>query len=157
MCVLGGTRPSSVTIMSEQAPLSEPRDLLRRLARHDEHSLRTVLAPTPSSASGDQCAFSLDRRTRLLVRLAALLVVDAPTDSLRWAVDLASASGADDDALASVLLTAGSAAGSAQLVASAPRMALALGFEPADESKLRVPGPSAAGNDDRAIWPAPGS
>jgi 4-carboxymuconolactone decarboxylase len=119
--------------MPEEAAVSEPLDLLRRLARHDERSLRTVLAPTPHLAGdGGRCGSSLDRRTRLLVRLAALLVLDAPTNTLRWAVDLASTTGADDDDVAAVLLAAGSAAGSAQLVASAPRLALALGFEPAD-------------------------
>ncbi len=73
---------------------------------------------------------ALDRRTRLLVRLAALIAVGACTESLRWAVELAATNGADDDALAAVLLATGSAAGSAQLVESAPRLALALGFEP---------------------------
>jgi alkylhydroperoxidase/carboxymuconolactone decarboxylase family protein YurZ len=73
---------------------------------------------------------ALDRRTRVLVRLAALIAVGACTESLRWAVELAATTGADDDALAAVLLATGSAAGSAQLVESAPRLALALGFEP---------------------------
>jgi 4-carboxymuconolactone decarboxylase len=131
--------------MSEEAALSEPRDLLRRLARHDEQSLRAVLAPTPWLAGDERCGLSLERRTRLLVRLAALLVVDAPTDSLRWAVDLASTSGADDGTLAAVLVATGSAAGSAQLVASAPRLALALGLEPADEPEIG--GSSDSGDD----------
>lgn len=123
-------------IMPEEVAVSEPRDLLRRLARHDEPSLRTVLAPAPSSRSdGGQSGLSLDRRTSLLVRLAALLVMDAPTDSLRWAVDLASTYGADDDAVAAVLLVAGPAAGSAQLVTSAQRLALALGFDAADAAR----------------------
>ncbi len=74
---------------------------------------------------------ALDRKTRVLVRLAALIAVGACTESLRWAVELASTSGADDDALAAVLLAIASAAGSAQLVEIAPRLALALGFEPA--------------------------
>jgi hypothetical protein len=120
-------------MVSKEATVSEPVDLLRRLARHDEHSLRTVLAPLPPLASdSDWCGESLDRRTRLLVRLAALFVIDAPTNSLRWAVDLACTTGADDDDVAAVLLAAGLAAGSAQLVASAPRLALALGFEPGE-------------------------
>jgi 4-carboxymuconolactone decarboxylase len=136
-CLLrADARRSGSRIMSQDDSVSAPRDLLRRLARHDEHSLRTVLALLPTFPGGEvSCGSSLDRRTRLLVRLAALLVVDAPTDSLRWAVDLASTSGADDDTVAAVLLAAGSAAGSAQLVASAPRLALALGFDAADSSR----------------------
>ncbi len=65
----------------------------------------------------------------LLVRLGALLVVDAPTDSVRWASELAATAGADDDALAGVLVATGSTAGSAQLVASASRLAAALDLD----------------------------
>jgi hypothetical protein len=103
-------------------------DLLRRLAAHDESLLRRVLRPVPAREPNNLCA--LDRRTRLLVRLGALLAVDAAIPSLRWAVELAAASGAGDDALAAVLVSAGGAAGSAQLVASAPRLAQALDLEP---------------------------
>lgn len=81
---------------------------------------------------------ALDRRTRVLVRLAALIAVGACTDSLRWAVELASTSGADDDSLAAVLVATGSAAGSAQLVESAPRLALAMGFDPAQDRRERL-------------------
>jgi hypothetical protein len=111
--------------------VSEPRDLLRRLAAHDERSLRSAMAPTPEFEHDYALTVpALDRRTRVLVRLAALIVVGACTESLRWAVELASTSGADDGALAAVLIAAGSVAGSAQLVESASRLALALGFEP---------------------------
>lgn len=113
--------------------VSETRTLLRRLARHDPRSLRTVMAPPPFIGSGTAWSGqALDRRTRLLVNLVALLVADASTESLRWAVELASTSGATDDAVAAVLVAAGSAAGSVQLVASAPRLALALEVKPAD-------------------------
>jgi alkylhydroperoxidase/carboxymuconolactone decarboxylase family protein YurZ len=89
------------------------------------------MSPTPEF-DGDYALTgpALDRRTRVLVRLAALIAVGASTETLRWAVELASTSGADDDALAAVLLATGSAAGSAQLVETAPRLALALGLEP---------------------------
>lgn len=112
--------------------MSEARDLLRRLAAHDERSLQRAMAPTPEFEPDYQLTDpALDRRTRVLVRLAALIVVGACTESLRWAVELASTTGADDDALAAVLVATGSAAGSAQLVETAPRLALALGFDPA--------------------------
>ena len=119
--------PHSTTI---ERVVNEARDLLRRLADNDEGSLRAVLAPTPECASGRAPpALALDRRTRGLVRLAALIAVDACTASLRWAVELASTTGADDEAMIAALLAAGSASGSAQVVASAPRLALALGFD----------------------------
>ena len=110
--------------------MSEARDLLRRLAAGDERVLRSAMAPTPEFERDYMLgAPALDRRTRVLVRLAALIAVGACTESLRWAVELASASGADDDALAAVLVATGFAAGSAQLVATAPKLALALGFD----------------------------
>jgi alkylhydroperoxidase/carboxymuconolactone decarboxylase family protein YurZ len=111
--------------------VSEARDLLRRLAAHDERSLQRAMAPTPEFDPGYALTGpALDRRTRVLVRLAALIAVGACTESLRWAVELASITGADDDALLAVLVATASAAGSAQLVETAPRLALALGLEP---------------------------
>lgn len=117
--------------MLEDDPVSESRSLLRRLAANDEGSVRTVLAPSPMTGGpAPRSVLSLDRRTRLLVHLAALLVVDASTESLRWAADLASSCGADDGTIAAVLIAAGSVAGVAEVVATAPRLALALSLEP---------------------------
>jgi hypothetical protein len=119
--------------MLEDDPVSDARDLLRRLAANDQASLRTVLALSPVEGGPAPPSLSmLDRRTRVLVHLAALLVLDASTESLRWATDLASTSGADDGALAAVLVAAGSVAGSAQLVAIAPRLALAMDLGPGE-------------------------
>jgi hypothetical protein len=119
--------------MLEDDPVSDARDLLRRLAANDQASLRTVLALSPVKGGPAPPSLSmLDRRTRVLVHLAALLVLDASTESLRWATDLASTSVADDGALAAVLVAAGSVAGSAQLVAIAPRLALAMDLGPGE-------------------------
>lgn len=117
--------------MSDAQVSSSARALLLRLAAGDERSLREILHTRPEPASGDEAtaASSLDRRTRLLVCLGALLVLDASTDCLRWAVELASTAGVGDDALAAVLLATGSATGSAQLVSSAARLATALDYE----------------------------
>jgi hypothetical protein len=118
--------------MSDNHLASPNRDLLLRLAAGDERSLRAILRPTVDQAGGEEggAHSGLDRRTRLLVRLGALLALGASTESLRWAVDLASTAGAGDDAVAAVLVATGSAAGSAQLVASASRLAVALDYEP---------------------------
>lgn len=107
--------------------VSEARDLLRRLAAHDEPSLRTVIAPTPER--DPELGSPLDRRTRGLVRLAALLAVGASTTSLQWAIELVSAAGLDEDAVMAVLVAAAGAVGSARVVSNAPRLALALGFD----------------------------
>jgi alkylhydroperoxidase/carboxymuconolactone decarboxylase family protein YurZ len=99
------------------------RRLLRDLAEHDERSVRAVLASEPEVRGG------LDRETFALVRLSALLATDAATDSLRWAVDQAATTGIDDAALAQVLVSTAPTAGAAQAVASAARLALALGVD----------------------------
>jgi len=105
----------------------DPRLLLRRLVASDERCLGAALVTTPKSAH--DAAPALDRKARALVRLGALLAVGAPTASLRWAVDVASAAGADDDALVGVLASISGAAGAAGVVDAAPRLALALGFD----------------------------
>jgi alkylhydroperoxidase/carboxymuconolactone decarboxylase family protein YurZ len=108
---------------------SEPQRLLELLAAGDERALGTVMSPTPGHATEELTVETLDRRTRALIRLAALLVLGAPTTSVQWAVELASATGADVETLTGVLLATAPAAGSAQVSESAPRLALALGFD----------------------------
>jgi alkylhydroperoxidase/carboxymuconolactone decarboxylase family protein YurZ len=105
-----------------------PEALLRQLADCDEQSLRQVLSPASETADRSS-GQSLDIRTARLVALGALLALDAPTASLRWAVERASCMGADAGEIVAVLLSAAHAAGAAQLVASAPRLALALDFD----------------------------
>jgi alkylhydroperoxidase/carboxymuconolactone decarboxylase family protein YurZ len=103
--------------------MTADRRLLRHLAEHDERSVSAVLASAPEVRGG------LDRETFALVRLSALLATDAPTDSLRWAVDAAATAGIDDAALAQVLVSTAPTAGAAQAVAGAARLALAMGVD----------------------------
>jgi alkylhydroperoxidase/carboxymuconolactone decarboxylase family protein YurZ len=116
-------------VSDEVAVTAGPRELLRRLAASDERSLTTVMAPTPERDPKPQLAPSLDRRTRELVRLGALLAVGASPTALRWAVELAASNGVDDQAVLDALLAAAIATGTAQVVSSAPRLGLALGFD----------------------------
>jgi 4-carboxymuconolactone decarboxylase len=106
-------------------------ELLRRLAINDENAVRVVLqdahgVPAPGHAG-------LDLKTHSLVRLGALLSVGAATDSCRLAVDLARAAGADDDEIVGALVAVGPAIGFARLVAVAPRLALAIGYDVDDD------------------------
>ncbi|MBV8948314.1 MAG: hypothetical protein JO046_21925 [Solirubrobacterales bacterium] len=138
--------------MSEVRVGSPARDLLLRLAAGDERALRAILRPTTDPASRLQTTGGefLDRRTRLLVRLGALLTLDAPTDAVRWAVDLASTAGAGEDVLAAVLLATGSAAGAAQLVSSAARLATALDYETGIPDEPALPTDRGAAPSDAA-------
>jgi alkylhydroperoxidase family enzyme len=105
----------------------EVEDLLRRLAANDDRSLRAIRVARPGSP--EDGAESMSPRTRTLVRLAALLAVDAPTTSLQWAVERAGAAGVSDEEIVGVLLTVGEAVGFARVVSAAPRLALAIGYD----------------------------
>ncbi len=104
--------------------------LLRALTANEEESIRTVLALRPEP-TGDKAALSaaLTPRIRNLVRLAALIAVDAPTTSLRWAVELACHAGADEDEIVWVLATVCPEVGLPRVVSAAPRLAAAIGYD----------------------------
>ena len=97
--------------------------LLRRLAAADETALKDIISPEWSRQP------ALDRRTRALVELSSLLAADAATSSMRWSVERAMTIGVEDAAMIQVLLSAASAVGTGQTVASAPRLGLALGLD----------------------------
>lgn len=105
--------------------------LLRNLATGDEVELRSVLDVSrwplrdPRSRSGR----ALPAKTLALIRLAALLTAGGCTTSLRWGVELALQSGAERDEIVEVLVTVAAIAGSARVVAAAPRLALAIGYD----------------------------
>ena len=83
-----------------------------------------------ADAEGHDLGISrLDARTEALLRIAALVAVDAPPSSYRDAVEAAQRSGARLDDLFAVLLAVGRDVGSARVVAAAPRIALAAGYD----------------------------
>jgi 4-carboxymuconolactone decarboxylase len=100
-------------------------DLLRRLALNDEKVLGMVLTRRVSDDRGGE----LTPKVELLVRLGALLSVGATTPSLREAVDQAVAAGATLSEIVGVLVSVGPAIGVAGLVACAPRLAMAIGYD----------------------------
>ncbi len=112
------------------AMVGQAQELLGRLTANEADSTRMVLALRPEATAG--CVpfdAALTPRVRMLVRLAALVALDASTASLRWAVELAWCAGADDDEIVGVLTTVGPEVGVARIVASAPRLALAIGYD----------------------------
>lgn len=108
-------------------------DLLRRLALNDEKALSRVLA----RQGGGEGETSLVPKVELLVQLAAFLAVGAATPLLRETVIQASAEGATDAEMVDVLVAVGPAIGLASLVASAPRLAVALGYDLENGYSLR--------------------
>jgi 4-carboxymuconolactone decarboxylase len=103
---------------------------LRRLALNDEKLVGSVLART----AGEGPVPALDPKTEALVQVGALLSVGASTASLRWTVELAQATGVTDEEILGVLVAIGPAVGLARVVAEAPRLALAMGYEIDEEA-----------------------
>lgn len=114
-------------------------DLLRRMAFNDANVLGTVL----TRRVGDSQA-ELSPKTELLVQIGGLLAVGATTPSLREAVDQAVAAGATSNEIVGVLVAVGPAIGLAGVVATAPRLAMAIGYD------LENGHPHAAGNEPGA-------
>jgi 4-carboxymuconolactone decarboxylase len=104
--------------------------LLRGLAEGDDRSVRSVLVLTVTETiPGVRPPSVLSGQTASLVHLAALLATEASTTSLRWGVEMARHAGAADEAIVEVLSTVASTVGWARVVAAAPRLALAIGYD----------------------------
>ena len=99
--------------------------LLRQLALNDEPSVREVLVRGNDRVTTTR----LEQKVGLLVRLGALLTLGAATSSLRVTVEQAIQAGASEPEIVDVLVTVGPAVGLARVVAAAPRLALALGYD----------------------------
>lgn len=83
-----------------------------------------------TGGSGRDRPTKLDSKLEPLVRLAALLAIGAATPSLREAVEQASKAGATTSEIVGVLVAVGPTIGLASLVASASRLAIAMGWDP---------------------------
>lgn len=84
-----------------------------------------VLAGGPDAGG----SMVLRPKVDMLVRLGALLALGAATNSLRAAVDAAVEAGASEAELVGVLVAVAPAVGLARVVSTAPRLALAIGYD----------------------------
>ena len=105
--------------------MTEYEERLRSLAINDESFVRSVLGMEVDSA--ELCR--LDPRTHALVRLAALLAVDAAPSSYQESVDAALAAGASIDEVVGTAIAIAPTVGLARVVSAAPELALALGYD----------------------------
>lgn len=97
-------------------------ETLRRLALHDPAVIEDALI-------GSDAGCPLEAKVRALIRLAGVISTEAPYAALSFGVDEARRSGASPEEIVSTLLAVGPAIGSTRLVAAAPRLALALGWD----------------------------
>ena len=105
--------------------MDRAEELLRRLALNDEQSVGMVLA----SGTVPEADPVLVPKVDLLVRLGALVAVGAATASLRRTVQLALAAGATETEIVGVLVAVAPTVGLARVVATAPKLATAIGYD----------------------------
>ena len=98
---------------------------LLRLSLGERSSLLTVLGED----NEDPTTSELDARTHALVRLAALLALDAAPASYECVVDAAIAAGASSEDIVGVLIAVGPTVGLARMVSAAPRLARSIGYD----------------------------
>jgi 4-carboxymuconolactone decarboxylase len=106
--------------------MDDYKERLRGLALHDDRFL-VLLADESTSAS-----VVLGSKTAALVRVAATVAVDAAPSSFQHAVAHALAAGARCDEIVATLEAVVPVTGATRVVAAAPKLALALGYDVED-------------------------
>jgi 4-carboxymuconolactone decarboxylase len=110
------------------------QETLRRLAMidegfvEDEAGLELGPARTPA----------LDPKTAALLQVAVSVAIGSPGVCLEWSTGRALGAGATEDEIADVLLAIAPVAGLGRIVAAAPEVAIALGYDIA--AALEEPG-----------------
>jgi alkylhydroperoxidase/carboxymuconolactone decarboxylase family protein YurZ len=84
-----------------------------------------------------QPCVALDAKTRAMLELAMLIAVDGPAAAFEKAAGVAIATGATEDELVEILIAAAPTVGTAHVVAAAPKLALAIGYDV--DAALEVP------------------
>jgi 4-carboxymuconolactone decarboxylase len=115
--------------------MTSRRGSIRRLTLHDQGYLDGILAAPVRSGGGTR----LDARSQAMGRLAALFAIDGSVSSYGWATSAALAAGATSDELVDLLISLAPVIGSARVVAAAPKLGLALGYDvEADIERLDI-------------------
>jgi 4-carboxymuconolactone decarboxylase len=98
---------------------------LRKLAIGEDAFIEAVLGGEAANLD----ASGLDRKTHALVRVGALIAIDARAPSYMSAIERARSAGASDEEIVGTLVSVMPALGAARVVAAAPELGLALGYD----------------------------
>ncbi|MBK9180394.1 MAG: carboxymuconolactone decarboxylase family protein [Acidimicrobiales bacterium] len=98
--------------------------ILEGLATHDPSVLESLLAAQLENLD----ASGLDPDTYFLVKIAALVAIDAAPASFVWQIGLALEAGVTPEQIVGVLVALAPTVGNARIVAAAPEIALGLGL-----------------------------
>jgi alkylhydroperoxidase/carboxymuconolactone decarboxylase family protein YurZ len=112
-------------VLSNRVGVAAHEEILRRLSIRDDAYVQSIL-----SQDWDQTEDSgLDGKTHALVRLGALIAIDAATPSYMSSIESARNHGATADEIVGCLLAVMPAVGSSRVVSAAPKLSLALGYD----------------------------
>jgi 4-carboxymuconolactone decarboxylase len=103
-------------------------DTLRKLAIRDDAFVDSVLARERENV----VASGLDAKTHALVRVGALIAIDAAPPSYMNTIEDGLASGVTADEIVGTLIAVMPAIGVARVVSAAPKLGLALGYDVAE-------------------------
>jgi len=106
-------------------PVSDHEETLRKLAVRDDAYVDLLL----SNGLACEAEAALERRTSALVRIGALIALDAAPPSYMEAIEDARANGASCDQIVGCLVAVLPTVGVARVVSAAPKVALALGYD----------------------------
>ena len=115
--VSGGRRCMGQTVRFQET--------LRRLAMIDEG----FVEDQAGLGLGLAGTSALDPKTAALLRVAVSVALGSPAVCLEWSAGRALAAGASEDEIADVLLAIAPVAGLGRVVAAAPEVATALGYD----------------------------
>jgi 4-carboxymuconolactone decarboxylase len=106
---------------------------------HEEHLRRLAMNDTRRVIPA--AVLTLDPRTRAMIDIAILVAIDGPVTAFETATSAAIAAGASEDELVEVLIAAAPTVGTAHVVAAAPKLALAMGYDLDAAFETLVPRP----------------
>lgn len=100
-------------------------DMLRKLSLRDDNYIDGLLADDRAGIPDSH----LDPKTHALVRIGALVAVDAAPPSYMEATEAARRSGATNEEIVGCLIAVLSAVGVARVVSAAPKVGLGIGYD----------------------------
>jgi 4-carboxymuconolactone decarboxylase len=101
------------------------QDILRKLSIGDDAYVESILARESQNLDASR----LDPKTHALVRIGALIGIDAATAGYVATVDAALNAGATVDEIVGALVAVLPAVGTVRVVNAAPRLGLAVGYD----------------------------
>jgi alkylhydroperoxidase/carboxymuconolactone decarboxylase family protein YurZ len=105
---------------------------LRRLALRDDRFIEALLSEDRSNAT----LAGIDPQSHALIRIAALIAVDAAPPSYMSAIEAGRRAGVSDDEIVGTLIAVLPVIGVARVVSAAPNLGLALGYDVSDAFEL---------------------